>query len=451
MPNKKASRNAYFYFVLDMIPELRRRGLPVSGVKEAIPLCSGDWALLSVQEKEKYADKAKAWRSRETDPPGPHTNGASFHQEKEQKSSAAGGGDLTEPDWCRRRPPGVLQPPCGQRVPAPASDWLMRSHGLYDMAARRDLIGEQGDAGSPQDVKDLDKCVIYILNIFSHGEMPSLCEQRYVPCEVGCVRYSLQSGVMDSFHHFIDPGELPLGFRYHCQAGSAATHQIPVSGFELANRDYHNLFRALCDFVCPSSKRWTSVYCKNNDLHRIQWCLQWLAVKAGMENLFELRDVESLIIQFYRSKLSEEPSKSSVHRLLDVVHWDYANNTRCKWHEDNDLWYCALASCKKVTYCISRALASVYDVILTAAHLPNLQANNNQKSENSKTVVLDAKRYQKKMDRPHLDENGNSAGAVGGEGSLGMRGVGSIPTSKARGRGILRLLEDMPPPYISSA
>ncbi|KAG8545894.1 hypothetical protein GDO81_020168 [Engystomops pustulosus] len=409
MPNKKASRNAYFYFVLDMIPELRRRGLRVSGVKEAIPLCSGDWALLSPAEKEKYSEKAKEWKSCDQSPPRSDPRVGIYY-----------------PEECYQ-----------ERVQMPS----------IQIAAEK-----RAPERLQKKCEDLHKCVIYILNIFSHGEMPSVCEQRYVPCEIGCVRYSLQDGVMDSYHDFIDPGDLPLGFRYHCQAGSAATHQIPVSGFELANRDYHNIFNSLYDFVCPATNPPTTVYCKNNDLYRVKWCLQWLSIKAGMENLFELQDIESLIIKFYRDKLNEEPSKSSVHRLLDVVQWDYAPNTRCKWHEDNDMWYCALASCKKVTYCISRALASVYDVVLTSAHLPNLKANDNQRSENTKTVVLDAKRYQKKMDRPYVTENGNYLGGVGGAGSLGMSGVSAFHPSKvqARGRGILRLLEEMPPSFSSS-
>ncbi|XP_056415855.1 protein maelstrom homolog isoform X3 [Hyla sarda] len=404
MPNKRASRNAYFFFALDMIPELRRRGLQVSGVKEAIPLCSEDWALLPAEAKDRYAEKAKEWKSRETEPPrGSLVMG--FVHEKEQKF-------CTELREVGREP-----------------TWFHTTH------------------------EDLEKRVIYIINIFSHGEMPSLCDQPYVPCEIGCVRYSLQNGVMDSFHDFIDPGELPLGFRYHCQAGSDATHQIPVSGFELANRDYHNLFHSLCNFISPPPKRGTAVYCKNVDLYRVGWCLQWLSVKAGIENLFQLQDIESLIIKFYREKLNEEPSKSSVNRLLDVVQWDYASNTRCKWHEDNDMWYCALASCKKITYCISRALASVYDVTLTAAHLPNLHPYDNQKSDNSKTVILNAKRYQKKnFNRPYLAENGSAAGAAGGECSLGMRGVNYnlSSTSRAQGRGILRLLAEMPAPSPSS-
>lgn len=45
MPNRRGSRNAYYFFVQEKIPELRRRGLPVARVADAIPYCSADWAV----------------------------------------------------------------------------------------------------------------------------------------------------------------------------------------------------------------------------------------------------------------------------------------------------------------------------------------------------------------------------------------------------------------------
>ena len=45
MPNRRASRNSYYFFVQEKIPELRRRGLPVARVTDAIPYCSSDWAV----------------------------------------------------------------------------------------------------------------------------------------------------------------------------------------------------------------------------------------------------------------------------------------------------------------------------------------------------------------------------------------------------------------------
>lgn len=49
------------------------------------------------------------------------------------------------------------------------------------------------------------------MNIFSHGELPPHCAQRFLPCEIGCVRYSLQEGITADFHSFINPGEGPAG------------------------------------------------------------------------------------------------------------------------------------------------------------------------------------------------------------------------------------------------
>ncbi|KAG8450088.1 hypothetical protein GDO86_002639 [Hymenochirus boettgeri] len=289
--------------------------------------------------------------------------------------------------------------------------------------------------------KALDQNVFYFINIYSHGEMPAMCEQRFIPCEIGCVRYSLRDGVLGSYHDFIDPGAIPRGFRFHCQAGSDTTHQIPISGFELANGDYYKMFLQLCSFVCSTPNSWASVYTKENDIYRVNWCLRWLAKKAGVENHFEVHDVESLIIEMYKSKLQEEPSRTSVCRLLDAVVWDYADNTRCKWHEENDMWYCALASCKKIAYCISKALASVYGVTLTAAHLPVYEIPS---SQNPKVVVLDAKRFQKVCSSdPKLFNYSGAAGNVSGQFSMDPKGVQPYKGPPGGGRGILRLLQNL--------
>ncbi|KAE8621271.1 hypothetical protein XENTR_v10004746 [Xenopus tropicalis] len=389
MPNKKAARNAYFFFALDMIPELRRRGLQVSGVREAIPLCSEDWALLSADQKEAYAEKARLLKN---DPDSTSTyNDGVFGQRKDQRN-------------------------CVTQRTVPAMN--------IDISFNKN--------------KAPDQHVCYFINIFSHGDMPSLCEQRYVPCEIACVRYSLREGILGSFHDFIDPGELPRGFRYHCQSGSASTHQIPISGFELANSDYHNMFRKLCSFVCPTPCPVVPVYTKANDIYRVDWCLQWLANKAGMENHFRVQEVETLIIKFYQDKLQEEPSRPTVSRLLDVVQWDYSSNTRCKWHEDNDMWCCALASCKKIAYCISKALASVYGVTLTPAHLPNPERSRNQNSVNPKVVVLDAKRFQRVCSSDPKYSTDKSERS-----SFEPRGVKPYQGPSGGGRGILRLLETL--------
>uniref|UniRef100_A0A8C0GFE6 Protein maelstrom homolog n=1 Tax=Chelonoidis abingdonii TaxID=106734 RepID=A0A8C0GFE6_CHEAB len=362
MPNRKGARNAYYFFVREKLPELQRRGLPVARVPDAIPLCSRDWAVSGA--------RPAPWEGR----PGldPATS-LGVHTGKSHRA------------------PGL----CGWS--APGSPPPQEAYSLLRPA----VLGN----------------IFYFLNIYSHGELPSPCEQRFLPCEIGCVKYSLQDGITADFHRFVDPGEVPRGFRFHCQAASDATHKIPISGFELSNAGHPVVLRELYSFVRPNRGRWPPVYCKSDDWYRVNWCLKWMA----KENQLELHSVENLVVELYQRKLQKEPSKTWVRNLLDVFVWDYSSNTRCKWHEENDILFCALASCKKTAYCISNTLASVYGVSLTTAHLP-LQDYDSTNNINPKVVVLDAGRFQVIFFEFVLNYFGQTS---------------------TRGRGITRLLESL--------
>nr|XP_033799236.1 protein maelstrom homolog [Geotrypetes seraphini] len=400
MPNKRSGRNGYFFFMLEKLPELRRRGLPVKGVRDAVPLCSADWQLLSQEEKERYTEIARTWKA---------------EQDKASKSNPASNQQMT----------------------------TMTSLGAMSLntAANSTEPGRTSEQFGLRPYPTIAEETFYFLNIFSHGELPPHCEQRFLPCEIGCIKYSLQDGVMASFHHFIDPGEIPRGFRFHCQASSNATHQIPLSGFELSTNRYHNLFRELCTFVCSNPGSKASVYCKSSEKTRVSWCLKWLAVKAGMESRLQLLNVEDLVVELYKRKLNEEPSKTYVRSLLEVFQWDYSSNTRCRWHEENDVLFCALAVCKKIAYCISNSLTSVYGIPLSPNHLP-LQDHDSNNTINPKMVVLDAGRFQKQkmqMCAHSFSGIGQSQGCVGK--TVSPNGV-QTPCI-GRGRGIMRLLESI--------
>ncbi|XP_021257874.1 protein maelstrom homolog isoform X2 [Numida meleagris] len=291
--------------------------------------------------------------------------------------------------------------------------------------------------------------VFYFLNIYSHGKLPSHCDQRFLPCEIGCVRYSLQEGIMADFHHFIDSEVPPRGFRYHCQAASDATHKIPLSGFGLSSTCYPVVICELLKFAQPARNVWPRFYCKSDDRFRISWCLERMASVAGVDSSLELLTVEDLVIKLYQKKYQKEPSKTWVSRELDVVLWDFSSNTRCKWHEENDILCCALASCKKIAYCISKSLAGVYGVSLTAAHLP-LKDCNSLGNTNLRRVILDAGRFQEMKaggsgsDRHILSPSGVQELVPSGCDSPCDVKTSPYGTSTMRGRGVTRLLESTP-------
>ncbi|XP_062983675.1 LOW QUALITY PROTEIN: protein maelstrom homolog [Elgaria multicarinata webbii] len=391
MPNRKGARNAYYFFVLEKLPELKRRGLDVAGVTEAIPHCSDDWAMLSEEQKEKYVEKARRWKAK--------------NQELAKK------------------PPSQLAAP----LPTQTQNRVPVSN-LTGLHRKCDQV--------------VLETSFYFLNIFSHGVLPHHCNQRFLPCEIGCVKFSLKDGIIANFHRFIDPGEVPRGFRFHCQAAGDATHRIPISGFELASANHSVTLCDLYTFIQPRWGTWPPVYCKSDDQFRINWCLKHMAREAGTVNHLELLNVEDLVVELYCQKLQKEPSKTWVCNTLDASMWDYSGNTRCQWHEENDVLFCALATCKKIAYCISNSLANMYEIQLTPSHLP-LWEKVSQSTVNPKMIVLDAGRFQKpraesKGNDMYLRSHNQDQGATPctGEHPLGVKTM--CETSTRYGRGIAR-------------
>nr|XP_056714676.1 protein maelstrom homolog [Euleptes europaea] len=406
MPNRKGGRNAYYFFVLDKLPELKRRGLDVAGVADAVPHCSDDWAMLTEEQKAKYADKARLWKAKKSEAGAKAVNDKLYGQ--------------------------VLTPLPRQTQTVPIESLTKRVP--IESASRK--CGQV-----------VHKDVFYILDIFSHGELPPHCIQRFLPCEIGCVKYSLKEGIIADFHLFIDTGAVPRGFRFHCQAAGNATHRIPISDSELASASHSVVFRDLCMFIQPHRDNSPLMYCKSDDLFRVNWCLKRIAEEAGTTNQLKLLSVEDLMVELYQLKFGKEPSKTWVCNTLDTSMWDYSSNTRCKWHEENDILFCALATCKKIAYCISNSLADLYDITLTSSHLP-VHDKDSQSTVNPKMVVLDAGRFQSAKaqsrgnDRYFTSVNEDKDDipyAV--EHPSGVKRVNEISTG--RGRGIVRFLESM--------
>ncbi|KAM8819890.1 protein maelstrom homolog [Eudromia elegans] len=373
-------RSAYYFFVRERLPELQRRGLSLARVVDAIPYCSEEWALLAEEEKMKYAEMAREWKENK-----------SLQKSMREASLIV---ERIVVLWWRTESLNVEErryikvnvvemPSLARPVSASSITTTPRSASLPGASAP----SWKNDQAVVADT-------IYFLNIYSHGKLQSHCEQRFLPCEIGCVKYSLKEGIVDCFHRFIDPEVPPRGFRYHCQVASDNTHKIPISGFELSRACYPVVLRELLAFVQPTGGAWPRFYCRCDDRYRINWCFKRMAGLSGFESHLELLNVEDLIVELYWKKYQKEPSKTWVCKELDVSLWDYSSNTRCKWHEENDILFCALASCKKIAYCISKSLAGVYGVSLTAAHLP-LEDYVSRDSTNAKIVVLDAGRFQK--------------------------------------------------------
>ncbi|XP_069744631.1 protein maelstrom homolog isoform X3 [Narcine bancroftii] len=315
MPQRKQVKNPYYFFMLEKIPELRQKGIKVNGLRDAAPLCSSEWQLLNEDEKEKFTQLAQQWKAEKD-----HKI-VNKSEKKEQ---------LKNPVYSAAR-----------EMSNPPMNWF----------------------------SDEDACdeIFHFISFLSLADLPSNCEQRFLPCEMACVEYSMKKGIIDEFHCFIDPGMIPCGFRYHCQISSALVRH------------------------CQSESQATGKYAYPlAECFRVNWCLNWLAHKAGGSSIpINVFVLEELVVKLYEHKLKEKPSKASVEKMLSVMVWDYAANTRCEWHDEHDVVHCALATTKKYAYCISDSLVSVYEFDITAAHIPKKESTYGTVL-NPKVLVLDS-------------------------------------------------------------
>ncbi|KAI0213529.1 maelstrom-like protein [Lamellibrachia satsuma] len=333
MPKKKQARNAFYWFMQDIIPDLRREGRVFpNGMQDVVPVATPRWKALSEADRERYENKAKL-------------------EKKRARQSGSGRMDNI-----------------GN---------IIGDRGDEQAELERRRVKEKKWTSTHWPKGDEIKDAKFYFISFEY-----LCETEegeFLPCEVGLIEWSLNQGITKTLHRFINPGVIPLGYRYTCQSHSDDTHQIPVSGFELADSDYRGLWIQMENFVNPNGEKedYPPIFFLGNERKTVEYCMDWLHAHAclGIPNrLHRLFILENMIVELYAHKLTGEttppPTRSAVVEMLTTSVFDYEANTRCPWHEEQQVRYCALGTVKRFTFALSDALAQIYDFELTPAHLP---------------------------------------------------------------------------------
>lgn len=172
-------------------------------------------------------------------------------------------------------------------------------------------------------------------------------------------------------------GNIRVGLRYTAMSTSERTHQIPVEGLAKRDDSYRKIWLDLLRFVNQEQTPvFPPVYCRISETKQTEYCLQWLATKAEMPNkLKKVYELEGLVCDLHSHFAAESGStmgisKSKATELLSSTIFDYEPNSRCDWHEKQEVKFCALGTVLRYCYCISDVLCSVYGIPLTSNHLP---------------------------------------------------------------------------------
>ena len=67
-------------------------------------------------------------------------------------------------------------------------------------------------------------------------------------------------------------GKIPMGYRFLAKNSSEQTHEIPIEGFELAEKDYRLVLSELERFLCPDGTQLPPVFAK---VLNLRWRWRW--------------------------------------------------------------------------------------------------------------------------------------------------------------------------------
>lgn len=329
---KKQQRNAFYFFMKDLEPTLKREGRVFpNGMADIVPIAHPRWKQLPEKEKQRFENMAK--------------------QEKARLRGRAG--DQYKVDN--------------------VGNVLAHRTDKYTELEKRRMAEKKNMIRNWPAGKALKSEVFYFINI------QYLCkteEGEYLPAEIAVIEYSIEKGIMRDLHRFIEPGKIPTGYRFTCIQNSEDTHKIPVENFERADNNYRGLWIQLENFINYNRTKDENppLYClgAGHRYEAIEYCLDWIHGKACLgepNRIKKVYEIESLFHEM-QAHIGNQVSKSSCIDSLTSSEWDYEPNIKCDYHEELEVKDCALGIVHRYAYAISDALCPFFDVLPTKNHLP---------------------------------------------------------------------------------
>ncbi len=202
----------------------------------------------------------------------------------------------------------------------------------------------------------------------------------YVLAEVALVEFSIEQGITNTYHAFIKPNTVPLGYRSQCMESERDVHQIPFDNFGRVTSTYAEIYSSIKTFVHlrQENNYYAPMFCLGEDVDQARFGIKFLQDMSGQrkmpgmdgdltEKVFDLECLYMYLVDVREQSIQYAAANEDLTRYT----YDYSPNTACDFHEDKaGVVSCALGTCKRHCYLMSDVLCGLYEVELTENHLP---------------------------------------------------------------------------------
>lgn len=217
---------------------------------------------------------------------------------------------------------------------------------------------------------------------FSASYFVQTLQNDIYPAEIAMSKFSLAEGVYDSFHTFVNPGELPLGTAADALSYSEQTHKRDLPPKIEGETDYSVILGMILKFidVPDSSKKRLPVMFVDPGINNEHF----KAAKFTLDKIFEAysKNVEVRLfpIEYLLFKLRDKCAETPFSSVLIAKH--QMNNDKfmysdvgCDFHRSEDCnQHCCLAKVKRWGYTISMFCLNENDPKIPDRHFPKTEA-----------------------------------------------------------------------------
>uniref|UniRef100_A0A182LTT8 Maelstrom domain-containing protein n=1 Tax=Anopheles culicifacies TaxID=139723 RepID=A0A182LTT8_9DIPT len=326
MPKKKS---AFFYFLIAFKKEEEKKGRKFGKLAEVVPIAGEIWEKMDATQRQPYVQQAKSSCNREHGP-----------------LNSLG-------------------------MPIAKVEELLRAK-AEKIQTIKNLIAEKvKSADSRNELKSEE---FYVISVAYFGQTLQL---TYLPAELGIVKYSLECGVTERMHMYINPGALPLGAALSVQTHTKKTHNLPMPPNALGTTNSDEIAQNLLKFLAAGDQI-PLLFTDEKTLPIVEGMLRKLLSNHINDEMLYVCPLSELFCNLKQATerhffgKSKFPSALTAQYILQMDIYAFAVGISCDYHEkDMNMLHCALSQATRWAYIISKYCCSFIDIeCVPGKHIP---------------------------------------------------------------------------------
>lgn len=208
----------------------------------------------------------------------------------------------------------------------------------------------------------------------------------YVPAEIAVCKFSIEKGLLKSYHTFINPGFIQTGYAFEAKDRSERIHRLPTPPEAMGETKYDKIFSSILDIlgIGPNDtypkedERRPMVFTRKADIPMMESILDELSIDRLWRDRFDLFELETLFNELKNvadydldNPQNKIPMAVSSY-YIEQDRFDLTPGISCDFHEDADASkICSLSYTRRWFYIIADHVAKKLNVEMgVGTHIP---------------------------------------------------------------------------------